>query len=140
MADFAACQITNSPQRFDLLCIPFRYLFSLRSKMVYLSFARISSSLGISAFHLSTDLVVSPFLASALSSVATTESTARRRRRCRRFWNLDSRHGVFHSRPLLNGFVNLNAPNMAAELVGGKGELLAIAGRCRRSRLGNFND
>lgn len=34
-------------------------------------------------------------LAKALSTVATTVSTARNRFRCRAFWNLESRHGIF---------------------------------------------
>ena len=79
------------------LCIPLRYFFSFRSKMVYLSLGTISSSHGISSFHLSTAFVVMPCLANALSTVATTVSTARRRFRCRAFWNLDSLHGIFLS-------------------------------------------
>lgn len=63
----------------------FLYFFSFRSKMVYLSFGTISCSTGISSFHLSTGLVVKLYLDNALSSVATTESTARNRLRCRAF-------------------------------------------------------
>lgn len=75
--------------------MPFRYFFSYRAKMVYLSLGAISASVGISSFHLSSDLSDSPFLANALSKVATTSSTARSRLRWRSFWNRESRHGVF---------------------------------------------
>lgn len=51
---------------FDILCIPFRYLFSFLSNMVYLSLGSISCSVGISAFHRSSDSRVCPFFASAL--------------------------------------------------------------------------
>jgi hypothetical protein len=75
--------------------MPFLYRFSLRSNMVYLSLGSISASVGIDSFHVSSDRNVSPFLASALSSVSITASTARRRLRWRAFWNRDSRQGVF---------------------------------------------
>ncbi len=81
-------------QRYVLRML-FLYFFSFLSKMVYLSFGTISCSIGISAFHLSTALVVMPCFAKALSTTATTVSTARRRFRCRAFWNFDSRHGIF---------------------------------------------
>lgn len=46
----------------DALCTPFRYVFSFRSKKLYLSFGCIWSSRGISAFHRSTALTpLSPF-------------------------------------------------------------------------------
>ncbi len=73
----------------------FRYFFSLRSKMVYLSLGSISASVGMSAFQRSSDRAVMPCLASAWSSVATTLSTARSRLRWRAFWNRDSRQGDF---------------------------------------------
>jgi hypothetical protein len=50
-----------------------------------LSRGSIWASVGISAFHRSSDLSVSPFLANALLSVSTTWSTARNRFRCRAF-------------------------------------------------------
>jgi hypothetical protein len=73
----------------------FLYFFSFLSKIVYLSFGTISCSTGISSFHLSTALVVMPCLDNALSTTATTVSTARNRLRCRAFWNFESRHGIF---------------------------------------------
>lgn len=75
--------------------MPFLYFFSLRSNMVYLSRGSISASVGISAFHVSSALSVSPCRASALSSVSTTASTARRRSRWRAFWNRESLQGIF---------------------------------------------
>lgn len=119
----------------DLLRILFLYFFSFLSKMVYLSFGTISCSTGISPFHHSTALVVIPCFCKALSTTATTESTARNRLRCRAFWNFDSRHGIFlhkqlrqpnipilpiqdkkkatyHRRPPDNTFVGLKAPNI----------------------------
>src|SRR5436305_9731563 len=69
-----------------LLWIPFRYFFSFRSKIVYLSLGSISSSVGISFFHLSIAFAVIPCLDSALSTVRTTVSTSRRRFRWRAFW------------------------------------------------------
>jgi hypothetical protein len=82
------------------LRIDFRYFFSFRSKMVYLSFGTISCSTGISSFQRSTAFVTMPCLANAVSTHATTASTARRRFRCRAFWNLESRHGIFlHHNP-----------------------------------------
>jgi hypothetical protein len=69
-----------------LLCIPFLYLFTFRSNTVYLSFGSISCSVGISTFHLSTFFIVCPCLASAALTVATRESTFRKRSRCRYFW------------------------------------------------------
>lgn len=53
--------------------------------MVYLSRGIIWASVGISDFHRSSELSVSPFLAKALVSVSTTESTARNRLRWRNF-------------------------------------------------------
>lgn len=81
--------------RWNILCMPFLYFFSFLSKMVYLSLGSISCSVGISFFHNSTALVVIFCLAKALSTVATTKSTALRRFRCRAFWNLESRQGIF---------------------------------------------
>ena len=63
--------------------------------MVYLSRGSISASVGISAFHRSNDLRVSPFLANAVLSVSTTWSTARNRFRWRAFWVGERRHGIF---------------------------------------------
>lgn len=63
--------------------------------MVYLSLGSISASVGIVSFHTSRALRVWPCFFSAWSSVSTTASTARRRLRCRAFWNLESRHGIF---------------------------------------------
>ena len=79
----------------NLLCTPFRYFFSLRSKIVYLSLGNISHSAGISSFQRSTALDVSPCFASAASTVAMTASTARRRLRWRAFWGCESRQGIF---------------------------------------------
>jgi hypothetical protein len=73
----------------------FLYFFSFLSKIVYLSFGTISCSTGISSFHLSTAFVTIPCFDRALSTTATTESTARNRLRCRAFWNFESRHGIF---------------------------------------------
>jgi hypothetical protein len=105
--------------------------------MVYLSRGIISASVGISDFQRSSDLSVSPFLARAVASVSTTESTARNRLRCRSFWDGERRHGIFlrrasaststdcpkcsgthHRRPPLRGFVTLNIPNMV--IAGGR--------------------
>ena len=65
----------------DSLCTPFLYVFSFRSNIVYLSLGTISSSLGISFFHLSTAFAVIPFLANALSTIEMTSSTMRSRLR-----------------------------------------------------------
>ena len=93
---FSTPPVTPNYQiRDNSLCIPFRYLFSFRSNIVYLSLGTISPSLGISSFHRSTAFVVSPFLASALSTVAMTASTARRRLRWRAFWGEERRQGIF---------------------------------------------
>lgn len=75
--------------------MPFLYLLAFLSKIVYLSFANISGSVGISSFHSSTAFVVVPFFFNALSTVATIASTRRRRKRWRFFWNLERRHGIF---------------------------------------------
>lgn len=75
--------------------MPLRYLLAFRSNMVYLSLGSIWASVGISAFHRSNDLSVSPFLASALLSVSTTLSTARNRLRCRNFCVGERRQGIF---------------------------------------------
>ena len=77
--------------------MPFRYFFSFRSKMVYLSLGSISSSRGISVYHRWTAFVVSawPFLCRAVLTTSTTLSTSRRRLRWRDFWGLDRRHGLF---------------------------------------------
>ena len=83
----------------NVLCIPFLYFFSFRSKIVYLSLGRISASVGISAFHRSRSLTVVPCFLSAVSIVAMTLSTMRRRLRCRAFWGAERRHGIFlHSK------------------------------------------
>jgi hypothetical protein len=130
--------------------MPLRYLFAFRSNMVYLSRGIISASVGISAFQRSNDLSVSPFLAKAVASVSTTESTARNRLRCRSFWDGERRHGIFlrrasaststdgskrsgthHSRPPLRGFVTLNIPNMV--IAGGR-DCNRTAGWIERSR------
>jgi hypothetical protein len=119
--------------------MPFLYLLTLRSNTEYLSLGNISSSVGISIFHLSTFFMLCPCRASALSSVATTESTCLRRSRWRYFWCRDSRHGIFlykcqslvlegsggsnraipcrredayHSRPPDSGFVRRKGPNI----------------------------
>ena len=111
------------------LCIPFRYFFSFRSNIVYLSLGTISRSIGISSFHNSTALVFIPCFASASSTVAMTASTARRRLRWRAFCGAESRHGIFlvarsadvglsedtasyQRRPPDSGDVGLNAPNI----------------------------
>jgi hypothetical protein len=99
--------------------MPLRYLFSFLSNMVYLSRASISASVGMADFHSSTAATVVPCRASAASTVATTVSTARRRSRCRLFWNLDSRHGIFHSRPPERGFVTRKGPNIVVVWCGG---------------------
>jgi hypothetical protein len=78
-----------------VLCIPLRYLFTLRSKTVYLSLGNISCSVGISIFHLSIFFMLWLCRARALSSVSITESTWRRRSRWRYFWCRDRRHGTF---------------------------------------------
>lgn len=109
--------------------MPFRYFFSFRSNMVYLSFGSISSSVGISAFHRSIASKVCPLFASAVSSVATTLSTARSRSLCRLFWNFDSRQGIFHKRPLESGFVARNGPNIVS-LRWVAGELRKTVGSC----------
>jgi hypothetical protein len=69
------------------LCMPFRYFFSFRSKILYLSFGSISSSLGISVYHRCTAFVVWawPFRCKAALTTSTTLSTRRRRFRCRAF-------------------------------------------------------
>ena len=85
----------NVPSCKNVLRMLFLYFFSFLSKIVYLSFGTISCSIGISSFHLSTAFIVAPCFANALSNTATTVSTALRRFRCRAFWNLDSRHGIF---------------------------------------------
>ena len=129
---------SNSFRRSSLRML-FLYFFSFLSKIVYLSFGTISCSTGISSFHLSTAFVVIPCFDKALSTTATTLSTARNRLRCRAFWNLESRHGIFlhtqfcqpnapkftieetiggtyHRRPPDNTFVGLNAPNIVLVL------------------------
>lgn len=124
---------TRRARGINSLWTPFLYLFAFRSNMVYLSLGLISSSLGISESHLSTVGSVCPCLASALLTVSTTESTPRMRRRCLLFWNLDMRHGIFHKRPLLNGFVIRNGPNMVPLCVFARAHRSkALAGsRCR---------
>lgn len=77
------------------LCTPFRYLFSFRSNIVYLSRGTISSSRGISSFHRSTAFADVPCFASALSTTAITLSTMRRRFRWRAFCGRESRQGIF---------------------------------------------
>lgn len=126
--------------------MPLRYLFAFRSNMVYLSRGSICASVGISAFHRSNDLSVSPFFASALESVSTTWSTARNRFRCRYFWVGERRQGIFlfasqrshpgaeselaigtdQRRPPLREFVILKGPNM----------FVAVGARKRSSRAG----
>lgn len=74
--------VYRSPENDDLLWIPFRYRFSFRSNIVYLSFGLISASVGISSFHLSSFVVDSRLcFLRALSTVVTTLSTRRRRLR-----------------------------------------------------------
>ncbi len=90
-------QLLPLPKKRNSLCIPFRYLFSFRSNIVYLSLGTISPSFGISSFHLSTALVFMPCFVSALSTVAMTASTARRRLRWRAFWGAERRQGIFLS-------------------------------------------
>ena len=81
---------------FGSLCMPFLYFFSLRSNMVYLSRGNISSSRGISLYHLSTALLVMPpFFDKAALMVSTTRSTSRNRFRCRAFCGGDNRQGRF---------------------------------------------
>lgn len=63
------------------LCTPFLYLLAFLSKIVYLSLANISGSVGISSFQSSTAFVEVPFFFRALSTVATIASTRRRRKR-----------------------------------------------------------
>lgn len=83
-------------ERCNGLCMPFRYFFAFRSKMVYLSLGNISSSLGISLYHRSTAFALSPpFLFRAELTVSTTLSTSLNRFRCRAFCGLDNRHGIF---------------------------------------------
>lgn len=81
--------------RANSLCTPFLYLLAFLSKIVYLSFANISGSVGISSFQCSTAFVVVPCFFNALSTVATMASIRRRRKRWRAFWNLERRHGIF---------------------------------------------
>lgn len=68
-----------------LLCIPFLYFFSFRSKMVYLSLGNISSSRGISAYHLSIAFALIPWFFNAVLRVSTTLSTNFNLFRCRAF-------------------------------------------------------
>lgn len=75
--------------------MPFLYLFTFRSKTVYLSLGSISCSVGISFFHASTFFRVWPRRASAESTVDTMLSTPRRRPRWRYFWCRERRHGTF---------------------------------------------
>lgn len=96
----------------NALWTPLRYRLALRSNMVYLSLGRISSSRGISSSQRARAGSACPRRASAPPTVSTTASTARIRSRCRRFWNLDMRHGVFHRSPLLSGFVRRKGPNI----------------------------
>ena len=79
-------QVSTRIKKANSLCMPFLYRLTFRSNTVYLSFGSISSSVGISFFQRSSCFVERPFLASAVSRVEITLSTARRRARCRAFW------------------------------------------------------
>jgi len=122
---------THSPGD-NILCTPFRYSLAFRSKRVYLSFASISASVGISAFHRSIAAIVSPpCFSSAVESVSTSLSTRCRRLRWRYFCGADMRQGIFlcvagqrdpwrrnegreyHSRPPNSGWDGRKAPNIA---------------------------
>ena len=82
-------------KKVNSLCMPFLYRLTFRSNTVYLSFGSISSSVGISFFQRSSCFVERPFLASAVSRVEITLSTARKRARCRAFWWRERRQGIF---------------------------------------------